>query len=131
MEFNEIEKMVKKQISIPDEFTLTQNKCYMSLKFLYHLFRNGLIEKDQAIADKQRIKQLYISETDSDEKKQSVLQEQHNRILKSELLRTEMMKSDNCFEILDYAIQCIGIMLGDDGCFHRMMSERIKVLSNG
>lgn len=103
----------------------------MSLKFLYHLFRNGLIEKDRAIADKQRIKQLYISETDSDEKKQSVLQEQHNRILKSELLRTEMMKSDNCFEILDYAIQCIGIMLGDDGCFHRMMSERIKVLSNG
>ena len=113
MKPDDIERLAKDHEPMPKNTALPDACFYWTMRALYDSLRAGRITRDEAVQEKRHIVRQYMEFKAAFENQCRVFREEQERIRKSELLRTEITKSDSIAEKLRFAVEAIGAMTGD------------------
>lgn len=122
---NYIEHLAYKNMDFIQECeTFLDYGYYSVIKNLYNDFRAGGLTKEECINAKKIYREQYIKEYTDNHTQRKVYKEHQQNILKSDILRCEINKSNDFRKMLLKSLECISLMTGDE-VFYKMNSKKL------
>lgn len=125
MRINEIEMSAAKGTALPAYVTMPELCLYTTLRAIYKSWHKQEISREKAQAEKRcavaqckKYEAEYVAWTLASKYYQE-------NIRKSGTLLSDMEKASDVASMLDYAVQAIGCMTGDEN-FHKRIKNKIK-----
>ena len=114
MEFEEIAKKAYKKEPISEYASYPEKNAYLKLEILYDKYRYGGIKDEDAIKQKNKIRNEYNGELLNYNRDQEVYKEyNNNRLLCEDIIRGIDMTKDKD-EMLILALKAISLLIKDD-----------------
>lgn len=110
MTLQEIEQAARKQTDMPKGLTPPDMFLFLALRNIYTYFHMGKLTKEKGSQEKQKVMQEYANL----QRWYILFYKQSETIRLSEEIRQKINKSTNITEITALALECIGLMTGDE-----------------
>lgn len=127
MTFEEIEALARSYTPIAPLASLTEKKCHLCLQHLYYLFRAQAIDKETAAKEKRAIRQVFLSDSDTDQRTLELRRQLGRTLISGQELTAKVLKAGSRQEMLDLSLQCIAAMT-DNNAFYPSASKRLQAL---
>ena len=127
MTFEEIEALARSYTPIAPLASLTEKKCHLCLQHLYYLFRTQAIDKETAAKEKRAIRQVFLSDSDTDQRALELRKQLGRTLISGQELTAKVLTAGSRQEMLDLSLQCIAAMT-DDNVFYLSASKRLQSL---
>lgn len=128
MTFEEIEAMAKKHEPLSQYASLTEKKCHFLLQRLYDLYRVQIIKADVAAKEERTIRQMFLSEQDTDMRRRDMYIQLQRSLISGQELMSATLKANSKEDMLQLALQCVDKLTGMDGVFYKTACKRIEVI---
>ncbi len=123
MEFEYIAKLAYNEKQLEEYVTLPEKYAYIKLKDLYFSYRCGDITLEEAIKQKNEIRKEFVDEVGKYNESIKICKEYHNNKLHNNMLIDGIEKSKDKEEILEKALQAIGVFISDNSFADRNMQK--------
>lgn len=110
---DELERLAKNHDALPRYTTLPDSCYYWTMRALWDSLKAGRIDREDASAQKKHLLRQYHEFRAAYDNMCRNYREKQDNILRSDLLRSAVSKSDSFTEKLRYAVEAIGVMTGD------------------
>ena len=127
MTFQEIEDIAFKGQMMPGGLTQPEQLAFQSIRFLYGIYRKGLIDRDCASKEKASIKIEFDIASYDYQRKRAMYQQYQYNIRKAGEYVNELCKKFNAGDgsevLLLTAIQCISVLTDDQALINHFGME--------
>lgn len=110
---DELERLAKNHDDLPRYTTLPDACYYWTMRALWDSLKAGRIDREDASAQKKHLLRQYYEFKAAYDNMCRNYREKQDNILRSDLLRTAVTKTDSLEEKLRFSIEAIGAMTGD------------------
>lgn len=97
---------------------------YAVIKDLYTTYKVGGLSKEESIQAKEIYQNQYIDEYNKNDSHKEMYKGYQENIMKSDVLRCEINKSNDTKEMLLKSLECISLLTGDE-MFYKVNSKKI------
>lgn len=127
MTFEEIEALARSYTPIAPLASLTEKKCHLCLQHLYYLFRTQAIDKETAAKEKRAIRQVFLSDADTDLRTLNIRKQLNQTLLLGQELTTKVLKAADRQEMLDLSLQCIAAMTNNKAFYLSALKQLQRI----
>ena len=129
MDLEEMDRLAYAQNVLPEGLEAAEQRYYLSIRNLYHQYRNGLIDENRALREKGALRRDLQAEQENARMHFAMYCQYQENIRRCQLLKTEITKGARdgmgMDALLERAVCCIAALTHDE-VFARLVMERLR-----